>query len=342
MRIKRYSTILQKYIKLTKKRSLPKNVQISSNLANYFTAKKKTYCKNKPISAQIEPTLRCNLRCKMCFRDKFACGDMSFEQYKEVLNKLNKVVKLHLQGLGEPFLHKDIFKMIDYAANKGIIVTATSNGTMFSPKIIEQLKHSKLSELGISVDSTKKELYESIRIGANFDKVKQNIKNLTKATTNIDIFLAVVILKENMEDIPNFVDFAKSLGIKKIIFQAVQSKEDFVENYEKDFNSLVVEDKKLIRSLIGKAKNRGKNLGVNVVYDETVIKCVWPWRNIYVTWQGEVTPCCMVVDPKELKLGNILKQPFNKIWNGEKYRYLRYALLNYKPVKSCEGCILKP
>ncbi len=343
MRLKRYLSITNKYFKLLSKRSLVQNVRINSNLLSYLTANKKINCQNKPISAQLEPTLRCNLRCKMCFRDKFECGDMSFEEYKSILLKLNRLVKLHLQGLGEPFLHKDIFKMINYAANKGIIVTAISNGTMFTPKIIEQMKHTKLSELGISIDSTKKELYESIRIGANFDKVKENIKNLTKAVGNkMDIFMAVVILKENVNEIVEFVDFANSLGIKKIIFQAVQSKEDFVENYEEGFDSLVINDKKKVKILINEAKRRGKKLGIEVVYDENVIECVWPWRNIYVTWKGDITPCCMIVDPNELKLGNIHEQPFNKIWNGQRYKYLRYALLKGKYVKACEGCILKP
>jgi len=37
-------------------------------------------------------------------------------------------------------------------------------------------------------------------------------------------------------------------------------------------------------------------------------------------------------------LGNAIEEPFDKIWNNEKYRALRRGLLSNKPVPICQGC----
>ena len=41
---------------------------------------------------------------------------------QKILDKLDSLFKIHLSGQGEPFLNPDIFKMIEYANKKGIIV----------------------------------------------------------------------------------------------------------------------------------------------------------------------------------------------------------------------------
>ncbi len=344
MKSNRYLEAAKKSIESSSKSAIKNQISSWSNAAIYLTLPKSKHVISKPLSAQIEPTSRCNLKCKMCVRGQFPIGDMKLEDFKVILSKLDKLIKIHLQGLGEPFLHKEIFKMIKYAREKGIIVNLNSNATLFTKEIVDKIMEADVNEIAISIDSTKKETFESIRVHSNFDEIMNNIKLLTSTRdeqkNNLKISLAVTIMKKNLEEMPEFVTLAHKLGIDKIIFQTVQIKEDFVKIYGKEFSKteLIKTNKKEFRKLIEETKKRGKKYNIKILFDEEDQKCIWPWRNIYVTWQGYVTPCCKIVDFKNPIFGNIIKQDFEEIWNGENYKKFREGFFKKIPPEPCRGC----
>ena len=76
----------------------------------------------------IEPTTKCNLNCKMCFRhtwfDEPIC-DLTLEDYRQVLATMPKSVEtIFFGGMGEPLFHKDILEMIRLASDTGAEVDA--------------------------------------------------------------------------------------------------------------------------------------------------------------------------------------------------------------------------
>src|SRR3989344_4960357 len=131
---------------------------------------------NKPVTAQIEPTSKCNLRCKFCVREKMGVpfGTMSFENFRKILDKLDCLFKINLSGQGELFLNPELFNMIHYANKRGILINISSNGTLLTKEIIDKICRVDIGEIGISVDSTKKEKYEKLRINADFNKLLEN------------------------------------------------------------------------------------------------------------------------------------------------------------------------
>lgn len=97
-------------------------------------------------------TTRCTLNCKYCnsfmpaFTKETHLAPVSFEQFKEDMDKLLKSVdKIHVFQFigGEPFLAKDLPKMIEYAKSKKQIETiyVTTNATIKpSEKLLDSLK----------------------------------------------------------------------------------------------------------------------------------------------------------------------------------------------------------
>ena len=135
---------------------------------------------SNPISLQIEPTTKCNLRCRMClspFWDRKGM-EMSFTNFKKIIDQFPLLVTINLQGIGEPLLNKDIFKMIEYCKSKKMIVLFTSNGTLINEKVAEKFVDYGLDYVIISMDGAVPETFEKIRIGANFNHVIENVKNL--------------------------------------------------------------------------------------------------------------------------------------------------------------------
>jgi len=69
-------------------------------------------------------------------------------------------------------------------------------------------------------------------------------------------------------------------------------------------------------------------------------KCDWPWRSLYVTCDGYLTPCCMQgSDPELINFGNMFKSPIKDILNNEKYQQFRNKLRSKKLIPLvCVNC----
>lgn len=66
--------------------------------------------------------------------------------------------------------------------------------------------------------------------------------------------------------------------------------------------------------------------------------CDWPWDASYVTWRGDVVPCCVIATPERLTAGDVLRSDFPSLWNGDVYRSLREGLLSGDPHPPCAAC----
>ena len=104
----------------------------------------------------IEPTTKCNLNCKMCFRhtwfDEPIC-DLSLEDYRKVIATMPKSVEtVFFGGMGEPLFHKDILEMIRLAAETGAEVELLTNGTLLTEQMIHGIMDAGLSRIWISID----------------------------------------------------------------------------------------------------------------------------------------------------------------------------------------------
>ena len=70
----------------------------------------------------IEPTTKCNLNCKMCFRhtwfDEPIC-DLSMEDFRKALDTMpSSVETIFFGGMGEPLFHRDILQMVRNKTNQ--------------------------------------------------------------------------------------------------------------------------------------------------------------------------------------------------------------------------------
>lgn len=122
----------------------------------------------------IEPTTKCNLNCKMCFRhtwfDEPFC-DLSLEDYRHVLATMPKTVEtIFFGGMGEPLFHKDILEMIRLAAETGVEVELLTNGTLLTETMIKGVMDAGLNRLWISID----DLETDSSINADSDQKQQD------------------------------------------------------------------------------------------------------------------------------------------------------------------------
>lgn len=280
-------------------------------LLNSFL-KKETISSGLPVELVIEVTNFCNLNCIMCSRQlmRRPVEHMDFSLYKKIIDEIKNYIELvYLHGLGEPLLHPEIFKMIDYAKEAKIPTGMSTNATILDQAKTEQLLKSNLDYLIISFDGATKETYEKIRKGANFEQTVSNIKYFLKQKKEQKnkpfTVLQFIKMKENAKEADQFLKMWKGVELDAIRIKPVI---DFLHRNQKSRKSYT--------------------------------PCFYIWRQLnMITNEGYVTPCCEDAEGR-YPLGNVKQNAVWEIWNGPKMRKLRKAQLEGRQdqINICRTC----
>jgi MoaA/NifB/PqqE/SkfB family radical SAM enzyme len=165
----------------------------------------------------------CNIECKNCYIDSSPKNDslayLTFEEVKSFIDEaIDKNLGTNEIGFtgGEPFMNKDIMKMIDYSLRKGLKVLVLSNAMkpmLNRTKELIKLNHSNLT-IRVSIDHYEKEKHEEIRGKNTYDVMLQGLKWLNK--NNFNYTLATRLLwNEKEEDLrKNFGTFIKNNDLR--------------------------------------------------------------------------------------------------------------------------------
>ncbi len=322
-----------------------------------------------PTYVQIEPVGMCNLSCTMCpinYRDDPPLHGkrrmMDYNLFCQIVDQFIGMQTLHLQGLGEPMLHPRFFDMVSYAVKKGIRVTTNTNLTVVNKKRAEQCITTGLDTLHFSIDGTKAETYENIRINAHFDKVIANLDNLVTAKQRLGsalphLHMVMVIMQQNLAELPDLVRLASEYGAEEVFAQqlshdfgdpAFNKKFQPLNEYVKE-QSLLYEDEKRIEHYFGEARALAKELGVNLRLPRSRVRpypagtpgqdrCDWPWSSAYISFQGYAMPCCMASTPDTMNFGLVNSSNLDTVWNGEAYQRFREQLASDQPPDICRSC----
>ncbi|MBF0536815.1 MAG: radical SAM protein [Nitrospirae bacterium] len=186
-------------------------------------------------------TGECNLFCPHCYIDAraMAAGELTTPEAKGVIDalyQLNPNLTLVLTG-GEPMLRDDIYELVEYASNYGLITVMGSNGTLLTKDNLKGLKSAGLRGLGIGIDSVTPAYHDSFRLyyGAwNLSVEALKIARGLDLQTQVD----VTVTDRNYNDLDGFVEMAVGLGAKAVNFFFLvctgRARKEFIstENYE--------------------------------------------------------------------------------------------------------------
>jgi len=297
------------------------------------------------LTVIIEPTVRCNLNCITC--SEITRGrtkkDMNLSEFESILDQFPYAIKLALQGVGEPLLNRDLFRMIRLAKERKIYVYFNSNGTLLDDESANELIQSRLDLINFSIDGGTKEVYEKIRRGASFEEFRRRVKRFMEikgAHPLPEINAWFVLNQYNREDILPTLRVVRDLGISKLNIQRMHTwgrkdKRDVVSD-EEHFKLREKKDEVTIAS---------QEIGVSVEWlwdieeEKPIRRCQAPWYTTYITVEGYVTPCCVHgSDPQLIHFGQLKGNSFREIWNGKGYQEFRKTLKSDQPPSICGDC----
>ena len=199
------------------------------------------YVKSAPDKYGVghEPTIRCNLKCKMCYQaDTRALrrNELETEQILGMYGKFKGRVKsVKLVG-GEPLMRSDIFTLLDYLDQEGIKITLQSNCTMINKEMMSKLKRYKnLTDIIASLDGPQA-IHDAVRgVPGTFTRLEKalSLVRMERPDINITIF-GMMLINDGVDNLYGLIDTAKSMGINSlnILFEQVYLKQN-VDNAKK-------------------------------------------------------------------------------------------------------------
>lgn len=305
-----------------------------------------------PKYIEVEVSTACNLRCKMCEHTYWKEENkmMSFEQLKEIVEQFPGLKWIGLTGIGESFLNPDFTNMIKYVKRKDLYLELYDSFFLIDEKVVRVLVESGVDRMIVSMDAASEKTYEKIRVGAKLKTVLQNIKKLRTLKKKLqshypEITFHYIISKENISEVLNFVDLVKKIMREEetsIYFTSIL-------HPFKQIQDMVVS---IPDSLVSAADEKCKKLGIKVAWNRNVpheksqiTKCN-EWTMPFIFVDGTVVPCCAGNESNKrdyqrlTSLGNIFEAPFEKLWNGSKYKNLRKMIHDGKVPAACKYCTI--
>ena len=298
------------------------------DLANQFG-----FVSEFPLFIQLDTVQKCNFDCPHCMlsdeegmKTYFSKDTISETQFDQIVDEasLYSCPSISLQGTNEPLLSKDLDLQIKKVRDSGFIdIMINSNASPLTEKRARSLLEAGLTRLRFSVDAATEETFNKVRVGGDFNKVRNNIIRFMDIRKELDLDLPVVgvsfcVLAENHHEQEEFVSYWSD----KVDYISVQR------------FTAPTPDLKWERFY-----PEGAN---DVPFDE--FKCPQPFQRLVIR-NKDITPCCTWFS-RELSLGEVGKVSLHEAWHSEKMQQLRELHVrgewyNNPTCKKCVNAIYK-
>jgi MoaA/NifB/PqqE/SkfB family radical SAM enzyme len=311
-----------------------------------------------PTKLQLETTNRCNLGCIECYRTnldfKANLGDLSFQNFRKIVEQFPFLRGISLFGLGEPLMNRELGGMLAYLRRDRPEVRPyiTTNATLLNEARTAMLVEQRV-DLTVSLNAATPETYKLTTGDTRYEigEIIDNLKRLSAAARVADLrfTICMVIMNENVAEIPAYVRLAHEVGAHEAYFGE--------QNYDgagDRRDELELRQPLLVRSKLKEAQDLGARLGVRVGHSKrdpsiwgsknAFVPCKYLWKMPYVSWDGYLLPCCARPFPGVFNFGNIVPPyqdqgaPFPELWFSEPYNDMRRSVAQGRDNGLCDGC----
>jgi MoaA/NifB/PqqE/SkfB family radical SAM enzyme len=324
--------------------------------------------RSMPTHLYLESTTKCNFACQTCSKgyDPYYAEDVSPAILAKVRREIMPTnVNVSITGFGEPTLAGNFDEILTMAIANGSAVHFVTNASPLSIDRLEQLARTVVG-ITISIDGATKETFERVRTGGNFERTLERLAMIQRLRR---IHLSqrfgtwhfnFVALRSNIHELPDVVRLAKrfdidSVGVADYALGQGEFDAESLRNDPELANRWLAESRRVAEELgvtlqlppeysdhaipttglaFGQRIRRaGRLLPVKRRFPQ---KCANPWNNPYIRTDGTVVPCCA----SGHFMGSLRRSSFREIWNGWRYRVLRWRIHSVLPPLECRNCFV--
>ena len=276
-------------------------------------------------SIRIDAASACQLRCPVCVdvwqvKKGVGSGTLRFEDFKKFIERHPHFNEIEISNNGEIFLNTDIDKIIRYAHEMGIRLTAM-NGVNFNHVQSETLKNLvqyRFKALSISIDGATQATYEKYRVRGTLEVVLNNIGkiNVYKKQFHSEyprLRWRFILFAHNEHELPLARQKAQELGMK---FELVKnSNPEYMPSGKSSDTEMPPQD------------SRNESF------------CWQLLSSPQISWDGRLLGCC--VNATKNDYGNVFQSGLKACIQSEKYQYAVAMLKGKKEPRAdifCTQC----
>jgi MoaA/NifB/PqqE/SkfB family radical SAM enzyme len=322
----------------------------------------KKYLFRRPYYISLQTVSACNLKCKHCFINDYhteihdgVIKIMQMEEFELFVERLRPMIRhasFFTFSTFEAILNKNLFRMMEriLEINPKMKFPFLSNTMELSIDKVRQLEKFPVSEINISLDGYTKKTVEDFKTEVVFEKIIETIRLLRESSLKDRLAVTFVAHRNNVHELPEYVDFVGRMGIRQIYVSNVLS---FTKNleplalYTPDGNpdAQAFFDEAVRRAAINKVsismpRLRPEKLGCQAS------------EAFYIDIKGNVAPCDFLgvttpftlwgktTSSPPLLFGNIFKEDPLRIYQSAAARKFRQAHRTARELPSqCINCI---
>lgn len=163
-----------------------------------------------PVTVTWEITRNCNLRCTHCLSGSGVGPATPLERAKNTADELADLGVFQVDiGGGEPFLHPDIFPILEHCVGRGLVTCLSTNGTLLSEDGAR-----RLADLGvrvqISLDGATEDVNDRVRGRGSFCGALRGLELLSRHSMRLAV--NVVLTGRNCDQLDESYALARNAG----------------------------------------------------------------------------------------------------------------------------------
>ena len=292
-----------------------------------------------PLRLDLALTYRCQNRCGHCYNQPSrAVTEMDTAAWRKALDKAYEASIPHVVFTGgEPTLRDDLPDLVAYAEELGLVTGLNTNGRRLADvAYTARLKEAGLDHVQITLESADPNLHNAMTRSDSFDETLAGLRTAVKA--GLYVLTNTTLTKVNAPGIEALADLVASEGLKSFAVNGmIYSGKGATSGVELTPQQVVP----LLETLARHAREKGlrfiwytptRYCELNPVEMALGVKqCTAARLSMAVEPDGTVIPCQSWYEG----VGNILLDPWEKIWNSPLCLKLRQP---QKPLKECEAC----
>ncbi len=293
-----------------------------------------------PYRMDIALTYKCQNECIHCYNEDRKLEELKTEQWNTAIDKMWEIGIPHIVFTGgEPTLRKDLSELIAKSEKNGQITGLITNGRQLSrPGYLKELVKVGLDHVQITVESHEPETHD--KIVKDEGAWKETIEGL-KIAIKEDVYVSTntTIMQDNYSEILDTIKFLHEMGVKNVSCNSL-----IRAGSGKDARGVTFEE---LATLLKEVRQFAETSGMNFIWytptpycelnpvnmDLGIRNCTACTINLACEPNGDVLPWQSYYKP----LGNILKDPWKKIWRNPLCSDIR--MRKHLPEK-CDDCEL--
>lgn len=203
-----------------------------------------------PLEIFLEISNICDLKCAMCVQfsalnaqrlNQIRSTSRGFMDQGEISGNIEQALRhallVHCFGYGEPTIHPTFRSFLDLIARYEVMIDFFTNGMHLDEEFCRFLVDRRVYQITVSFSGATKDVYESIYLGGNFEKVLGGIKRLADIKKSQGSRFPIIEVnslgfRDHVARFDQFVSLMADHGVNIVMLKPLRPHKTVPELYE--------------------------------------------------------------------------------------------------------------